>query len=311
MMDQSHDFRPRVKRDVTLRTTLLALGGAFLLGVAATWALSGNDAMSGLFSIRADDSAEPVAEPVALASDDMAEPQPSPSASGSGEVQEAREAVEQVVEQQGGLDSRVAAMEQRLTRLDIEAQSAAGNAARAEALLIAFAARRAIERGLPLGYLSDQLRLRFGEDRPNAVQTVIDASQDPVTLPQLLAQLEGLAPELDDAPDGEGVFTRLGRELSELFVVRREETASPVSERRLERARQFLENGRVGPAVAEIRELPNALAAEAWIEDAERYAGAQRALETLETAAVLDPRELRDGEGAQVRQRSPAGNARR
>ena len=311
MMDQSHDFRPRVKRDVTLRTTLLALGGAFLLGVAATWALSGSDAMSGLFSIRADDSAEPVAEPVAFASDDMAEPQPSPSASSEAVAQEARQAVEQVVEQQGGLDSRVAAMEQRLTRLDIEAQSAAGNAARAEALLIAFASRRAIERGLPLGYLADQLRLRFGEDRPNAVQTVIDASQDPVTLPQLLAQLEGLAPELDDAPDGEGVFTRLGRELSELFVVRREETASPVAARRLERAQQFLESNRVGPAVAEIRELPNATAAAAWIEDAERYAGAQRALETLETAAVLDPRELRDGEGAQVRQRSPAGNARR
>ncbi len=215
-----------------------------------------------------------------------------------------------VVVQQGGLDSRIAAMEQRLTRLDLQSQAAAGNAARAEALLIAFASRRAIERGSPLGYLADQLRLRFGEDRPNAVQTIIDAAQDPVTLDQLLAQFDGLEPELRNAPEGEGVFTRLGRELSELFIVRREDTASPVADRRLDRARLFLESGRIEAAVSEVRQIPNAAVAQDWMDDAERFAAAQRALETLETAAVLDPRELRDGEGEPVEQRSPAGNSR-
>src|SRR3546814_3562519 len=34
-------------------------------------------------------------------------------------------------------------------------------------LLIAFAARRALDRGLSLGYLEAQLRLRFGDDQPN------------------------------------------------------------------------------------------------------------------------------------------------
>jgi hypothetical protein len=77
-------------------------------------------------------------------------------------AEQAEQAVERVEEQQGGLDQRLAAAEQRLTQLDLQAQAAAGNAARAESLLIAFATRRAVERGAELGYLSDQLRLRFG-----------------------------------------------------------------------------------------------------------------------------------------------------
>ena len=314
-MDDSYSYADTGARKArpALRPVLLALGGAFLLGGAAMWGISQSDALGSLFTVR--DAGDGVlnAEPTALASSELEEPnaQPTTPEAAAQEARAAVQQVEQVVEQQGGLDSRIVAMEQRLTQLDLQSQAAAGNAARAEALLIAFASRRAIERGRPLGYLADQLRLRFGEDRPNAVQTVIDAAQDPVTLDQLLARLEGIAPNLDDAPEGEDVFTRLGRELSEVFIVRREDTASPVAERRLERARLFLESGRIEAAISEIRNTPNAVIAGDWLEDAERFAAAQRALETLETAAVLDPRELRDGEGSRVEQRSPAGNTRR
>ena len=221
------------------------------------------------------------------------------------DVRQAAERVERVVEQQGGLDQRLAAMEQRLARLDLQSQAAAGNAARAEALLVIFATRRSIERGVPLGYLADQLRLRFGDAQPNAVQTVIDVSRDPVTLDRLLARLDGLAPRLGDAPPDEGALSWLSRELSELFVVRRENSPSPAAARRLERARLFLESGRAGAAAAEIGNLPNAAAASDWIADAERYATAQRALELLETTAILEPRSLRDGAGRSVEQPSP------
>ncbi|WAT17780.1 hypothetical protein OZN62_12820 [Aurantiacibacter sp. MUD11] len=312
-MNQRYDYRPggSPQTKATMRPVLIATGVAFLLGASAAYyfASGGDLGLGSLFNVRSDDAAEQATEqPAALASESIATPVPSPSASESAasEALEVVERAEQVVVQAGGLDSRVAAMEQRLTRLDIQSQAAAGNAARAEGLLIAFAARRAIERGAPLGYLADQLRLRFGESRPNAVQTVIDASQDPVTLDRLVARLEGLAPMLNNAPADEGVFTRIGRELSELFIVRREDTPSPVAERRLERARLFLESGRIEAAVSEIRNLPNAAEAEEWIADAERFAAAQRALETLETAAVLDPRGLRDAEGEPVQQASPA-----
>jgi hypothetical protein len=312
-MDQSYEFRDQAgtRRGLPFRSTLVGIALAFLLGCSVTLYLAsdGDLGLGDLFTVRSADGGEQAATPAALASEAGEDPAPEPSASASAAAAEAMQAVEraeQVVTQAGGLDARVAAMEQRLTRLDIQSQSAAGNAARAEGLLIAFAARRAIERGVPLGYLADQLRLRFGEARPNAVQTVIDAAQNPVTLDRLVARLDGLSPQLDDAPDGEGLFTRLGREISSLFVVRREDTPSPVAERRLERARLFLESGRVEAAVAEVRGMPNAVAAAEWIADAERFAAAQHALETLETAAVLDPRELRDADGDRVEQRSPA-----
>lgn len=220
-------------------------------------------------------------------------------------VEQTRQAVVQVAERQGGLDERLAAMEQRLTRLDLQAQAAAGNAGRAEALLIAFAARRAIERGAPLGYLADQLRLRFADAQPNAVRTILEAAEEPVTLSQLAARLRSLAPALDQAPADEGLFDRLGRELSELFVIRKEGSPSPAVEARLDRARLFLESGRVEAAIAEVRQLPNAVAAADWIADAEEYVTAREALDLLETTAILEPRELRDTEGDPIQQPSP------
>ena len=300
-MDESHTFRTNAARrqGPPMRFMLIAVAAAFVLGLALMWSLSRSEWFdSPVFALRGEEQAEPVDTAIA-------QPSPSPSASEAASVAETRQEVAQVAEQQGGIDQRVAAMEQRLARLDLQAQAASGNAARAEGLLIAFAARRAIERGAPLGYLGDQLRLRFGDARPNAVQTILDASQDPVTLDQLLARLEGLAPTLMDAPADEGPLQWLGRELSEMFVVRTDETASPAAERRMERARLFLESARPELAISEVRNLPNAAEARSWIEDAERYAAAQRALELLETTAVMEPRELRDGQGRVVEQLSP------
>jgi hypothetical protein len=216
----------------------------------------------------------------------------------------AEQTAERVAEQQGGLDQRLAAAEQRLTQLDLQAQAAAGNAARAESLLIAFATRRAMERGAELGYLSDQLRLRFGDQWPNAVATINEFSRDPIRLDSLVARLEGLGPQLNESSEGPswGAFER---ELKQLFVFRRESTPSPQPERRMERARWALEQGRYQAAIDEVRGMPGAAKAQAWINDAERYKKAMDALEVIETAAVLDQRGLRDGAGNPVRQLSP------
>ena len=219
-------------------------------------------------------------------------------------AEQAAEAVTRVAEQQGGLDQRLAAAEQRLTQLDLQAQAAAGNAARAESLLIAFATRRAVERGAELGYLADQLRLRFGDQWPNAVSTIITFSRDPVRLDALVARLEGLGPTLRESSQGPS-WESFKREMSQLFVFRRESTPSPQPQRRLERARWALEQGRYQNAIDEVKGMPGADKAESWIKDAERFAKAMEALEVIETAAVLDQRGLRDGAGNPVRQLSP------
>src|SRR3546814_9779340 len=81
-----------------------------------------------------------------------------------------------------------------------------------------FAVRRALDRGLSLGYLDAQLRLRFGDDQPNAVKTIIDTSRDPVTLERLRTELDAMAPQLVGRDgDGDGsLWTGLRRELGEL-----------------------------------------------------------------------------------------------
>lgn len=233
----------------------------------------------------------------------LAAPRPSPTPDPAAT---ADAAVARVAQQQGGIEQRLAAAEQRLARLDLQAQAASGNAARAEGLLIAFATRRSLSRGAELGYLADQLRLRFGDALPNAVSTVIAFSRDPVTLDQLIARLDGLAPRLAD-PAEQNLIERVRREVGSLLVIRRESTPSPQPRQRMERARYFLESGRVDRAIEEVRGLPGATNANAWIRDAGRYRDTQRALDLIETAAVLEPRRLRDSSGNPVELPGPAG----
>ena len=283
------------RRSGSMRGLLVAACLAFALGAGlAGWVVWYNLAGSG-----AQRTVATVASP-----SPTAEPTPALTASATPPAAAAAAKVEQVAEQQGGIDQRLAAAEQRLTRLDLQAQSAAGNAARAESLLIAFATRRSVERGAELGYLADQLRLRFGDQWPNAVSTIIDFSRNPVRLDSLVARLEGLAPQLEQTDEGPswGAFKR---ELKQLFVFRRESTPSPQPTKRLERARWALEQGRYQAAIDEVRGMPGAAKGAAWIKDAERYKKAMDALEVIETAAVLDQRGVRDGAGNPVRGLSP------
>ncbi|WP_231729212.1 MULTISPECIES: mitofilin family membrane protein [unclassified Sphingopyxis] len=192
----------------------------------------------------------------------------------------------------GGLAARVAELEQRLSRINLQAESASGNASRAEGLLVAFAVRRALDRGLSLGYLEAQLRLRFGDDQPNAVKTITETSREPVTLEQLRAELDAIAPELVGRSGDKGsLWTGLRRELGELFVVRPAGTQSPRATERLERARRYLAGGMVDQAITEVEAMPGAAEAGDWLIDARRYHEARRALDLIETAAILEPRD--------------------
>jgi hypothetical protein len=205
------------------------------------------------------------------------------------------------------LETRMAALEQRLDVVNTQADSASGNSARAEALLVAFAARRSVDRGAALGYLEDQLRLRFGNAQPNAVATVIDASHTPVTLEQLLAGLDTLAPALTEAPSDADAWTKVKRQIASLFVIRHETAPSPAPVATLQRARILLQSGRIGDAITAVQRLPGSSGATDWFTAARRYDDVQRALDVLETAAVLDAGSLRDARGKPVDQPTPIG----
>ena len=201
---------------------------------------------------------------------------------------------------QSALGVRMAELEQRMTKLNLDADAASGNAARAEGLLIASAARRAVERGVPLGYLEDQLKLRFGNAQPNAVATLSEVSRSPVTLDALEQGLAALGPTLVEVSRDTNLVTRVRAELANLFVIRRTTAPSPAPERRFERARMFLETGRTQAAIDEVERMPGHDAAREWLALAERYVRAERALDLLETAAILEPRDLKDANGTLV-----------
>lgn len=211
--------------------------------------------------------------------------------------------------QASGFEARVAELEAKLDRLDLQASAAAGNSARAEALMVAFATRRAIERGADLGFLAEQLKLRFGDAQPAAVATVLEAARQPVLLDQLASQLDSLAPKLADAPVSEGGWERFKREVSGLFVIRHDHAPSTRPEDRLDRAKLLLRTGQVGVAIDEVSRLPGGSEASAWIASARRYAETQRALDQLETVALLEPEKLKTSTGAALRQPSPAAAA--
>jgi len=84
--------------------------------------------------------------------------------------------------------ARIAALEQRLSQVENATQRAEGFAGRADALVVAFAARRAIDRGVALGYLENLLVARFGPQHQAAVATVITASHQPVRLEDLTSE---------------------------------------------------------------------------------------------------------------------------
>ena len=183
-------------------------------------------------------------------------------------------------------NERIAALEQRIEALSRAADAAAGNATHAESIMIAAAARRAVERGEPLGYLANQLRLRFAVAQPDAVERVIAAAARPVTLSYLSAELERLAPTLKGAPAQSG-WAWVRRETRDLFTIRRNDRLSPDPEARLQRARLYLANARVDMAIGEVGQLPGRAAARTWLGQARDYQIATHALDAIEASAVI------------------------
>jgi hypothetical protein len=190
---------------------------------------------------------------------------------------------------------RVNRLEQRIGEISQQSQAAAGNADRAEGLLVAFAARRALDRGVPLGYIEGLLRQRFGEAQRPAVGIIITAARQPVTLEELQTGLQEVGPQLVGGGPDQDWWSALKVELGDLINIRRGGTPSTLPAERLRRATRRLDAGQVDVALAEVLRMPGHAGAGEWAAKARRYVAARRALDTIETAALLDPRNPPDG----------------
>jgi hypothetical protein len=187
------------------------------------------------------------------------------------------------------IDQRVAAIESRIDEIDARTAAASGDANRAEGLLVAFAARRALDRGQPLGFLEGMLRERFGGSDAASVVQIIAAAQHPVTLAQLQDGLQALRPQLVTHGPGQSVWQGFKEQLATLFVVRKADQPSNIPADRLSRAEHALELGQVDNAAAEVARMPGAARANDWLSEARRYVLARNALDRIETEALLTP----------------------
>ena len=184
------------------------------------------------------------------------------------------------------LAAQLTALEARTAAITTDAAAAGGQATRAEGLMVAFAARRALDRGVGLGYLEEQLRLRFAQAQPRATTTLIQAARQPVTLEDLRQGLDTIAPDIT-ASTGDGWLDTLQHQIDSLVVLRKAGTPSPMPTDRLARARRLLEAGQVEAARAEVARLPGAAQAGNWMSAARRYVVARQALDVIENTALI------------------------
>jgi hypothetical protein len=265
MVDTSNSGNAR-QAGLKFRYILILLLIAFVGGaVLAGWAVNH-------YSLFGYGKIEPAAAPVASQSAPVIQPTTSPAALAPIDAP----------------TSQVSALEGRMSQINADAAAASGNATRAEGMLIAFAARRALDSGAPLGYIEDQLRVRFGGSQPQAVATIINASAQPVTLSGLQGELGALGSSLT-TKNGGGVWESVQREFGELFVLRTEGTPSPAPTQKLKRAKAAADAGNIAGAIAEVQTMPGASLAKDWLIKARNYVAARKALDSIERAAIMVP----------------------
>jgi uncharacterized coiled-coil protein SlyX len=184
-------------------------------------------------------------------------------------------------------EARMAALEARLAEAERRAASAKADASRAERLLILTSVRRAVDQGLPLGYLEGLLQMQFGTAAPSDVALIITGARQPVTLAQLN---QGLAEaQLSLASPQGNLMDSVMQGLQGLVVVRRTDAPSEAPAHKFARATQAMAQERVDLAIREVATMPGAVKARGWLNQARRYVAIRAALSRLEAAALLTP----------------------
>lgn len=276
-MIDPHTQAPRWRNKLLIGALLLFVGAG-----AATWGLAKWQGAAQFFGIAPDDamtSSESPAKVAKIVEDE------DPVAALDAPTRETLGAADSDGDgDNNDLAARVARLERALDRGE-------GAAGRADNLLVAFAARRAIDRGVPLGYLEPMLVQRFGARHEAAVATIITAARNPVQLEQLIEEYQELGPSLRTGDPDEGWWDGFKRGLGEIVSIYPADQPNPRPQARYDRALVQLRLGEVDDALAETLRLPGIDTAHAWVEKARRYISTQRALDTIESAALLSREE--------------------
>jgi len=183
-------------------------------------------------------------------------------------------------------EAHMAKIEEKLAIIDQQADSASNDASRAERMMIAFAARRAIERGASLGYLEGALMRQFGSADANAVSAIIKGARAPVTLEQLEEGLDAARPSLLAVGAPAGWFKRIWSDMGRLAVIKHEGEDRLSPDQRFDRARRALERDRVEVAIREVQALPGQTDAKPWLDRAHSYLQVRKALDRLEAVTL-------------------------
>jgi hypothetical protein len=246
--------------------TLIFAGAA-----AATWGLARSDEAARLLGVSAAPPSIP-AKTVAGAATGSSRLSSSPAAQAPLEQSE---------------QERIAELERRLSQVESATERVEGSAGRADNLLIAAAARRAIDRGVALGYLERLLVDRFGEQHRAAVATIVTGARRPVRLNDLIARYEALGRELRRGGPETGWWPALKRELGSIVEVHSSKRPPLAPDARYDRALGRLQSGDVDEALAETMRMPGAARASEWVAEARRYIAIHRALDEIESSALL------------------------
>ena len=139
---------------------------------------------------------------------------------------------------------------------------------------------------MALGYLEPLLVDRFGGQHEQAVATIITASRQPVRLNDLISEYDDSAPAPSRRAQ-DSWWTSLRRDSARssrsTAPTSRRSTPTPASQR----AQRRLSAGEVEQALTETMRLPGAAGAADWVTKARRYILAHRALDEIESAALL------------------------
>jgi hypothetical protein len=156
---------------------------------------------------------------------------------------------------------------------------------RANMMVLLFATRHALERGLPLGAMEAELQAAFGTTQPYLLSAVTSAAEQPVKLEDLRSGLIAIAPALRGEEDG--WWPRLSNAVAGLATVRRSDEQPSNPGTLVPQAISAIDAGHVAAALGIVMRLPLRTKATEWIAKAKRYAAADRALDSLERATLV------------------------